>query len=516
MTYLSLPVRAILLFAFFLVSSSSAYAQPVTFASSMDPIEVAGSDYGNTAIRMVLNASDEPVVSFGKSSHLYVAKWNSETQAFDPPVVIEPTQAIYLSDQEGPEMVAHGDLIVLTYSHNGDWVSGLRSVRSDDGGVSWSDPVEVSPQTTTELFLPCVAMDDDGNPFVGVIAGGVGEDKYEAAIQSLDGGQSWLSPVNSSELMDGDQVCECCPSSPFFTQGRYYNVIRNNNSNTRDFWLVGSPDGQSWNSALDVDPIDWVVSSCPASGATVAGPMSDGSHWLAFMNQDPVSSSSRVFLTQVDLQANDGAGEWLYTGNVSPDPSEAGIQNAPVMDVRNLGDGSPLAALVWEENVGGYDVQLSLALNDGSLLGAAPMNLTSAFSGHHKKPIVRLGSATAAVPYEIDVHLVWKDAQMGVVRYLKGVASGPDGIASENTDRPIRPSIAAVGAGGFTAVLPLAWRAGVWKIWDVTGKLLDSGSLNGDAQWNWASDAPRTARVIIVGIEPSEGVPGWAQKVALH
>ena len=105
---------------------------------------------------------------------------------------------------------------------------------------------------------------------------------------------------------------------------------------------------------------------------------------------------------------------------------------------------------------------------------------------------------------------------MGVVRYLKGVASGPDGVASQESERPIRPRIAAVGAGGFTAVLPLAWRAGVWKIWDVSGKLLDSGSLSGDALWKWGSDAPRTSRVIIVGIEPSEGVPGWAQKVALH
>jgi hypothetical protein len=514
MTLRVFPKRRFLLSALLAIFSVPAFAQPATFATSMEPVEVASSDFGNTSIRMVLNAADEPVVSFGKSGHLYVAKWDAGAQAFGVPTPIDSTEAIYLSDQEGPEMAAHGDLIVLTYSHSGDWTHGLRSVRSLDGGATWSEPLEVVPGATTDLFLPCVAMDDAGNPFIGVIAGGAGENKYEAAIQSLDGGLSWLPPLNSSDLMDGDQVCECCPSAPFFANGRYYNAIRNNNSNTRDFWIVGSDDGQDWSTALDIDPIDWVISSCPASGATAAGPMADGTHWFSFMNEDPVTGSSRIFLSQADLEANSNAGEWLSAHSVSPIPSESGIQNAPVMDVRQLGDGSPLAVLVWEENQAGYDVRMSLALNDASYLSETALNLTSEFSGHHKKPVVRLGSATSEAPFEIDVHLVWKAAQSGVVRYLKGTATGPDGVATFSPT-PSLPSIAEVLPGTVRVDIPAPWSAAQWKVWDVSGKLLDSGSLSGSSQWVWGVPSGMPP-VVIIGLEPTTNVAGWAKKVALR
>lgn len=510
----STPSARLFLVSLFLVLlSTAAFAQPATFAPSADLVDVADSDYGNTSIRMVLNAADEPVVSFGKSGRLYVARWDAAVQAFGEPVSIDSLETIYLSDQEGPEMAAHGDLIVLTYSHSGDWTDGLRSVRSEDGGSTWSDPVEVAPSASTELFLPCVALDDDGNPFVGVIAGGAGEDKYEACIQSIDGGLSWLPSVNSSALMEGDEVCECCPSSPFFSAGRYYNAIRNNNSNVRDFWLVGSDDGQNWSTALDIDPIDWVISSCPASGATAAGPMADGTHWFSFMNEDPVLASSRIFLSQVDLQANSNTGEWLAIQSVSPFPSESGIQNAPVLDVRPLGDGSPLAALVWEENGGGYDVRLSLALNDASLLSETALNLTSELSGHHKKPIVCLGAATTSAPYEMEVHIVWKAAQDGTVKYLRGMATGPDGVATVSATA--MPSIAAVGPGAVRLNVPAQWAASRWNVWDVSGKLIDSGQLNGQLQWTWDASTA-VPPVVIIGLEPLEGARRWAKKVSLR
>ena len=63
--------------------------------------------------------------------------------------------------------------------------------------------------------------------------------------------------VNASELADGNAMCECCPSLPFYAENRYYDLVRNNNGNIRDFWLMSSPDGITWDGAVDVDPLDW-------------------------------------------------------------------------------------------------------------------------------------------------------------------------------------------------------------------------------------------------------------------
>ena len=283
---------------------------------------------------------------------------------------IDPDANVFMSDAEGPRMASQGDFVVLTYQISGEWANGARSVHSMDGGLTWSAPVAMVSGADADHFMPCVAIDNNGNPFAGVKVGNNSASIFEGILRSEDGGNSWLPAVNASANAAGEAVCECCPSQPFWTAGRYYDLVRNNNENIRDFWLMSSADGENWDAALDIDPLDWEINSCPESGATLAGPVVGTEYLTAFMSAGGPSGQSRVYVSSIDLEANGGAGEWLSTEPITVSQFDNATQNTPVLGQWQGADGTSIVALAWEQNAGGYDVQLALSAGRN---GRSPM-----------------------------------------------------------------------------------------------------------------------------------------------
>lgn len=468
----ALPVLGSLLICS--LSSTSGRAQSWSFQAAGEPIEIAPSSFGNKSIRMVLNASEEPVVAFGSSGHLYVTRWDSETAAFSAPVEIDPASNVFMSDAEGPRMKAQGDYLIITYQLSGEWANGARSVHSNDGGATWSDPVAMVSGATEDHFMPCVGIDGQGNPFAGVKVGNNPATIFEGILKSNDGGNTWSEAYNASEMADGNAVCECCPSEPFWSNGRYYDLVRNNNGNIRDFWLLSSADGQNWDGALDIDPLDWMINSCPESGASYAGPV-NGSHWYAaFMSAAGPSGQSRIHVSTLDLSANDGAGTWLSTSPVTVGQFDNATQNAPVMAHWESATGDMvLTAMTWEQNSSGYDVQLAIS-SDGNFTDIA-QNITEAWSGQHRKPVVQFSTGEAGEPV---LHLVWQQSSSGTVNYLKGTLSP---VSIVVCFAPPTPQWFTT-PHGIQVQLPEHWFGGTWHIWDITGRLIKSGiyPLSGD------------------------------------
>lgn len=170
--------------------SASAIGQSLIFTPENEPVEVAASSFGNKAIRMVLNAADAPVLAFGSNGHLYVSAWDNASAAFGEPVEIDPDANVFMSDAEGPRMASQGDYLVLTYQISGEWANGARSVHSMDGGLTWSAPVAMVSGADADHFMPCVAIDNNGNPFAGVKVGNNSASIFEGILRSEDGGNS--------------------------------------------------------------------------------------------------------------------------------------------------------------------------------------------------------------------------------------------------------------------------------------------------------------------------------------
>ena len=478
-------------------------AQNLVFMPDSEPVEIAPSSYGNKAIRMAMNASGEPVIAFGSNGHLYVTKWDEATTGFADPLEIDPGSNVFMSDAEGPRLAAQGDYLILTYQLSGQWANGGRSVHSVDGGITWSEPVAiVDAAATVDHFMPCVGIDGNGNPFAGVKVGNNPAIIYEGILRSPDGGASWLPAVNASDLADGNAVCECCPSQPFFAEGRYYDLVRNNNSNLRDFWLMSSPDGETWDAAIDVDPLDWMISSCPESGPSVTGPIGNAQYLVAFMSAGGASGQSRVYVSQVDLGADGGAGEWMLTEAATVNQFENATQNVPVLAQWNGGD-EPLIALAWEQNTSGYDVQLALSQGPEVQLTDVAQNLTGAWTGQHRRPAIGFSTGDAEEPI---LHIAWQHSTSGTVHYQRGTVTEPTVVICYAAPEPQLIH----GLDGVRIELTMGWYGAVWSVWDITGRLIESGIYDGNSDV-WISDSVLPTHAII-GIEQPDGAR-WAQAV---
>jgi hypothetical protein len=478
------------------------HAQGLVFLPAGEPIEIAPNSYGNKAIRMAMNAAGEPVIAFGTNGHLFVTKWDAAMQGFAEPTEIDDNENVFMSDAEGPRLASQGDYVVLTYQLAGQWATGARSVHSTDGGTTWSEPTAMVPNATEDHFMPCVAIDDQGNPFAGVKLGNNPATVYEGILRSPDGGATWLDAVNASANADGNAVCECCPSLPFWAEGRYYDLVRNNNNNLRDFWLMSSSDGADWDAAIDVDPLDWVISSCPESGATVTGPVGDSKYLVSFMSAAGASGQSRVYVSQVDLAAEGGAGTWELTESVTVSQFENATQNAPILAQWN-GSDEPLVALAWEQNTGGYDIQLALSQgNDWNFTDVA-QNLTEGWTGQHRRPALAFSTGDTEEPI---LHIAWQHSSSGTVHYMTGTVGEPSIVICFAQPEPQVLS----EADGIRIHLTEGWSNARWSVWDVTGRLVASGIYDGhESVWVGNSALPPHA---IVSVESPNGAR-WAQPI---
>ena len=487
--------------------SGSAIGQSLIFTPQNEPVEVAASSFGNKAIRMVINAADAPVLAFGSNGHLYVSAWDNASAAFGEPVEIDPDANVFMSDAEGPRMASQGDFLVLTYQISGEWANGARSVHSMDGGLTWSAPVAMVSGADVDHFMPCVAIDSNGNPFAGVKVGNNSASIFEGILRSEDGGSSWLPAVNASANAAGAAVCECCPSQPFWTAGRYYDLVRNNNENIRDFWLMSSADGENWNGALDVDPLDWEVNSCPESGATLAGPVAGTEYLTAFMSAGGPSGQSRVYVSSIDLEPNGGAGEWLSTEPITVSQFDNATQNTPVLGQWQGADGTSIVALAWEQNAGGYDVQLALSAGmDWSLTDVA-QNLTSEWSGQHRKPALAFSTDTNGEPL---LHLAWQHSSSGTVHYFKGGIQSLSGTIC--LARP-EPEITS-DLRGITVQIGSDWGGSVYGLWTADCRMLQSGALTNTGAGSGYIHFPaqHLPAHVIFSLERADGTR-WAQQI---
>ena len=99
----------------------------------------------------------------------------------------------------------------------------------------------------------------------------------------------------------------------------------------------------------------------------------------------------------MDLAADGGAGAWDLTESVTVSQFDNATQNVPVLAQWN-GSDEPLVALAWEQNTGGYDIQLALSQgNDWNFTDVA-QNLTEGWTGQHRRPAVAFSTGDFEEP----------------------------------------------------------------------------------------------------------------------
>jgi hypothetical protein len=220
------------------------------------------------------------------------------------------------------------------------------------------------------------------------------------------------------------------------------------------------------------------------------------------MSAAGASGQSRVYVSQVDLAADGGAGEWELTESVTVSQFDNATQNVPVLAQWNGGD-EPLVALAWEQNTGGYDIQLALSQGSDWNLTDVAQNLTEGWTGQHRRPAVAFSTGDFEEPI---LHIAWQHSSSGTVHYMTGTVGEPSIVICFAQPEPqvVRE------AEGIRIHLTEGWSNARWSVWDITGRLVASGVYDGhESVWVGNTALPPHA---IVSVESPNGAR-WAQPI---
>ena len=437
-------MKTIITFVVLCFSLSSVFAQPTMTWDS--PIDVSSQEFGNRCIRIALNQAGNPMVLHGKTGDnagLYLSIM--EDGIFGDPIQIVSETNIYLvGESEGPRMAVYENRVAVSYQIFGEWATGGHVVISEDDGYTWGEPYAIAPTATEDHFMPHVAFNDEGLPWVAVK---LGVNPTEEGILHFNTDLDAFDPaISGSTATPG--VCECCPSNAFGYEGMYYNVVRTNGDNLRDFWITTSSDGVNWDNAIDIDETDWVINACPASG-TSSTVMEDGTLISAYM---AAPNGSRVYWSSTDLSAF----TFLETGQI--DPGNTSSENHP--SISSSGDWLVAA---WERNSGGYNVMVAISDAGPQALEMSVMSVTEGLSGHNRYP---------SVVYDGEyIHLAYQNAMNGVVHYLKGEISGTSKV--EGVEFKENPWTITAHESGWI----LRGEDASYTLYDLSGQALEMGEF---------------------------------------
>ncbi len=379
-------------------------------------IVASQNPWGNVRPRVALNASQQPVVIWTNTNEGNVYCSTKVGSDFTTPVKLNPNGMMLSTfDWSGPEIAAFGDKLVTVMKATPEMEEHIYIVLSQDGGISWSDTIRVENSLLLLSRMPSVAFDNEGNPLVSFLRQDMVGFSEWAVAKSMDGGQTFLPAVSVSTGFT-DAVCDCCPSNILIDNNLVAVVYRNNENNLRDIRTSVSIDGGlTFNSQYDLDDMNWVVQSCPASGPSSF--ISDNKILAAWMSD--ATTDSRVYFSSFDLTNE------TFDGNLS-------IQSAPSSQVQNYpttAGNSDLMAVAYEKNViGQREIVFAYGDTENMLIAPTVIELTNELSGNQMRPNM--------VYSDGKFHLVYTNNGEGNVIY-QVIENNPIGVVESESDQKI-------------------------------------------------------------------------------
>jgi hypothetical protein len=410
------------LFAFFTFYGS--FAQLILWEPEITVAD--GSVYGNARPRATL-VNGNPVVIFGKMNspqNLFIARWNGS--AFDAPVPIVPSgTSSYLTEWTGPDIDSYGNTVIATFKLEPLDGGKVYSVRSSDGGVSFSDTIRVDDHPLGVAWMPSMAMDPSGNPMITYMA-------HDAAwanpryvlVRSVDGGLSYGPEMEVSSNFT-PEVCDCCPAELAVNDNKVALLFRNNESNVRDIYAASSNDGgASFTSVDNVDQLNWSLSSCPSTGAD--GCFANNRLLTAYASA--ASGKFRVYVSTATLDGPIGFEDRMQVP--APDLVN-GTQNFP--RISSVGD---TVVMAWRETVFGNQ-EIFCAL---SLPGQNPLQALTAYKQQSNESMTGAQTNPEILYQDGFVHLFYQDNGSGNLKYRRGSIAASVGLEEAHAALEIYPN----------------------------------------------------------------------------
>lgn len=364
---------------------------------------VADPPTGNKGPKIGVFDDGTALVFWGQTGgKLWVARETLAGGFLDPVEVDAGGTTPFISSIEGPELAVWGnDLAYIAFVTNSGqaWMA-----RSSDGGMTWTSD-RMSPSGAS-VILAQVGVDDSGHPIGAWLQDNGSSYSWEIA-RSTDFGATFPTAVTANISAAGFNVCECCPSTLLFSGDTATLLFRNNDSDIRDIWAAVSTDGgASFPTAVDIDPTDWLITGCPATGPD--GFYGTDSIYTAWITG--AFGGTELWVSALDRETQTAGAARMIPSSTARDPQLAGGQDA-------LGN---LYGVVWHvPGPGSREVFFASPSREvGSGNFASPIRISDETALASYADIAFKGDGSFSVVYE----------QAGTVQFVNVFLTAPTGL----------------------------------------------------------------------------------------
>jgi|TARA_R110000737_G_scaffold193532_1_gene214815 hypothetical protein len=333
---------------------------------------------------------------------------------FTTPIPLLPsTMQSYIANWTGPDTDVRGDTIVVVFKAMPFEQGHVYSIRSADGGLTFSDTIRVDNHMIGRAWMPSMAMDNDGNPLVTYMVHDANSTNPRYVYsRSTDAGLTYTNEQEIASNINGE-ACDCCPAEMVSSGNKQVLLFRNNETNVRDIYGVYSNDnGATFGSNDNIDETNWLISSCPASGPHAT--FIDTSLYTIYMSA--ASGTNTIYLSKSKAN-NLLTFENRQTVSASP--------NSPQNFPRIASENNVMVA-AWSEYVSNnYEIVTAISLNENlAQFSTTNQQANSNSTGTQTNPDIQIKNGV--------IHLVYQDLGSQKVIYKKGLI-GLIGLEEESS-----------------------------------------------------------------------------------
>ena len=365
------------------------------------------NEFGNTRPRICLTAQDIPLVVFGKASSglLYTARLVGSL--FNTPLPLLPdNMTSYLTTWTGPDVASNGDTVIVVFKAQPIDFGKVYSLRSLDGGLTFSDTIRVDNHPLGHAWLPSLDIDENSNPSVVYMAHDLnGMNPTYNVVHSINKGLTYENEMEIT-LAIPQEACDCCPAEYVINGNQHALLYRNNDANIRDIYAVYSDDdGANYSSYVNVNDLNWALNSCPSTGPH--GIFNNGN--LLTASASAASGKYRAYLSETVTSPS----LVLQSQTMMTPPGNTnGAQNYPRISGKN-----DTIVLIWQESSPSNNDIFSGITVSGSIqeLVDSKAIVNDSTLGSQSNPDIIYANGK--------IHCVFQDAISGKVIYKRGILS---------------------------------------------------------------------------------------------
>ena len=414
------------------------------------------NQFGNTRPRICLTAQDIPLVIFGKASSglLYSARLNGSL--FNNPLPLLPNNmASYLTTWTGPDVASNGDTVIVVFKAQPMDFGKIYSVRSLDGGLTFSDTIQVDNHPLGHAWLPSLDIDENSNPSVVYMAHDLnGMNPRYNVVHSINKGLTYQNEMEIT-LPIPQEACDCCPAEYVINGNQHALLYRNNDANVRDIYAVYSDDdGANYSSYVNVNDLNWTLNSCPSTGPH--GIFNNGR--LLTASASAASGKYRAYLSEIVTSPSlvlQSQTMMTPPGNIN------GVQNYPRISGKN-----DTIVLIWQENSpSNNDIFAGITVSGSvqELVGSKVIVNDSTLGSQSNPDIIYANGK---------IHCVFQDAISGRVIYKRGILSMNSITQIPNQDIIVFPNPLSTSLTIKSNLLTSSY-----TIYNVFGEIVQAGVL---------------------------------------